>query len=75
MTTPPTRAHLPLDVARCQPIHRDCHQVEGCARWTDFAPEHALRYFVIDASVGFAKCNTGCELFIDQRGASLKESP
>lgn len=67
-------AHLPLDIARCQPQACHCPQADTCARATDWPTGDDIRLLVIDVSVALEtqKC---CPMFIDRRGVELMTVP
>lgn len=65
--------HLPLDIARCQPLA--CNQADRCARANDWPAGDDIELTVIDASVCL-KTDSGswCPMFIDRRGVALLEA-
>jgi hypothetical protein len=65
-----SRAHLPLDVARCSPT-RACPQRGICARACDW-PADIEHLPVIDASITFGQRGSWCPMFIDVRGIDLR---
>lgn len=65
-----SRAHLPLDVARCSPT-RACPQRGICARACDW-PQGEPELTVIDATVTFGRRGSWCPMFIDTRGIDLR---
>lgn len=64
-------AHLPLDMARCQPLA--CRQSDRCARATDWPTGDHVELSVIDASVCLSSDRGAwCAMFIDRRGLALQ---
>lgn len=57
---------LPIFIARCDPSKR-CPQACRCLRFLDDSCDPSVRF--VDASLTLQP--TGCELFIDVRGAQL----